>query len=64
MIITLKRKRVMIFKCPGIIQLLSRKAIAAVIQLKEEKYLMVQECFLRLLKAVAGKEKNFVAFLC
>lgn len=44
------------------VQLVNRKAIAAVIQLKVEKYLMIQEFLLRLLKVVGSKEKSFVAF--
>lgn len=52
----------MIFKCPGAVELLNSKAIAAVIQLKEEKYWMIQESLLRLLKVVSSKEKSFVAF--
>lgn len=52
----------MIFKCPRTIQLVNRKATAAVINLKEEKYLMRQESLLRLLRVVASKEKSFVAF--
>lgn len=62
MTITLKGEIVVIFKHPGTVQLVNRKAIAAVIQLEEERYLMIQESFCRLLKVVVSKEKSFVAF--
>lgn len=51
MIIILKGKIVMIFECPGTVQLVNRKAKAAVIQLKEEKYVMIQK-YLRCLQVV------------
>lgn len=62
MIIILKGKLVMSFKCPGTVQRVNRKTIAAVIQLKEEKYLMIQKSLLRLLKVIASKEKSYADF--
>lgn len=62
MIIIVKGKIGWIFKCAGTVQFVNRKAIAAVIQLKVDKYLMIQEFLLRLLKVVGSKEKSFVAF--
>lgn len=61
MTVSLKGEIAMIFKRPGTVQLVNRKAIAAVIQLNEEKYLMIQESLCRLLKVVVSK-KSFVAF--
>lgn len=58
----LKGKIGVIFKYPGTVQVVNREALAVIMQLKEEKYLMIQDSLLRLLKAVASKEKSFVAF--
>lgn len=58
----LKGKIGMIFKYPGTVPLVNREALAVIMQLKEEKYLMIQDSLLRFSKAVASKEKSFVAF--